>query len=127
MDISKYHKVIRWVILSALTAGFLYEGVIKLLGMETAQFVAWGFPAWSVYVIGGIECFGALGLFYRPLVKLSLFLLTALIIGAVLTLAGKHLFFPRMIAPILFMLGLFGLMYLKAKRPEEEEGRWGLL
>jgi len=31
------------------------------------------------------------------------------------------------LAPIAFLLGLFGLMYLKAKRPEEEEGRWGLL
>lgn len=123
----KYHKFIRWGLLGALTAGFLYAGIIKLLGKDNALFVSWGFPAWSTYVIGALQCFGALALFYRPVVKLGMFFLTVIMIGATLTLAGKHLFYPDIFAPIAFLLGLFGMMYLKAKRPEDEEGRWGLL
>lgn len=123
----KYHKYIRWGLLGALTAGFLYAGIIKLLGKDNALFVSWGFPAWSTYVIGGLQCFGALALFYRPVVKLGMFFLTVIMIGATLTLAGKHLFYPDIFAPIAFLLGLFGMMYLKAKRPDDEEGRWGLL
>lgn len=123
----KYHKYIRWGLLGALTAGFLYAGVIKLIGKDNALFVSWGFPVWFTYVVGALQCFGALALFYRPTVKTGMFFLTVIIIGAILTLAGKHMFYPDILAPIAFLLGLFGLMYLKAKRPEEEEGRWGLL
>jgi hypothetical protein len=123
----KYQKYIRWGLLGALTAGLLYQAVIKLSGKEVALLVSWGFPAWSVYLIGGLQLLGALGLFYRSTVKISLFFLTTIVIGAILTLAGKHLFYPDLFYPIAFLLGLFGLMYLKAKRPDDEEGRWGLL
>ncbi len=124
----KYYHIIRRVLLGLLIVGFLYAGVMKLLGNDTKMFLTWGFPVWSVYAIGGLQCFAALSLCYRPLVKMGMFFLTTIMIGAILTLAGKHLFFPDLLAPLAFLLGLFGLMYLKAKRPEEEEeGRWGLI
>ncbi len=122
----KKYTYIRWAILGAISLGFLFEGGMKVFGQTTAEFVAWGFPAWSVYVVGGFQLFAAFGLFHHKTVKLSLFILTVITLVAILTLAGKHLFFPRLIYPVLYLLGIFGLMYLKAKRGEEE-ARWGLI
>ena len=122
----KYYTYIRWGLLAVISLGFLYEGAMKVFGQSTAEFVAWGFPAWSVYVVGGFQLLGAFGLFHHKTVSLALFIISVILIVAILTLAGKHLFFPRMIYPILYLLGIFGLMYLKAKRTEEEP-RWGLL
>lgn len=96
-------------------------------GKAVAELVSWGFPAWSAYAIGGIQVFAAFGLFHRSTVKLGIFLMTVIAIGAILTLAGKHLFIPDMLYPIGLLLCLFGTMYLKSQRSEEEEGRWGLI
>lgn len=128
MEIAKYYNLIRWALLLILSVAFMYFGVIKLMGGKAvAELVSWGFPAWSAYAIGGIQVFAALGLFYHSTVRLGIFLMTVIAIGAILTLAGKHLFYPDIFYPILLLLCLFGTMYLKAKRPEEEEGRWGLI
>jgi uncharacterized membrane protein YphA (DoxX/SURF4 family) len=122
----EYHDTIRRVLLFILAFGFLYSGIMKLIGKETAEFVAWGFPAWFVYVIGTMQVFGACGFFYTPTVRMSLFFLTVIMICAILTLAGKHQFLPDLILPICYLLGLFALMYLKTKQGEEGN-RWGLL
>lgn len=123
----KHYDKIRWAILGALAVGFLFEGIRKLFGKENIEFISWGFPVWFTYVVGTLQTVCALGLMYRPIVKMSLFFLTVITIGAILTLAGKHIFFPDILAPIAFLLGIFGLMYLKAKRNEDDEGRWGLI
>ncbi len=128
-----WHTYARWVLLGVLTAGLLYEGGMKVAGEMTAQFVAWGFPAWFVYVVGGAQLLGALGLFHHSTVRFALLVLTVVTIAAILTIAGKHASYPdvksyviALLWPILYLLDLFALMYLKAKR-DGEEGRWGLL
>jgi hypothetical protein len=130
----KWYAYIRWGILGALTIGLLYEIVTKFIGTQTPELVSWGFPAWSVYVIAGAQLFGALGLYYHKTVRLALTVLTVTTIGAILTVAGKHASFAtvteyslRLLWPSLYLLGTFALMYLKAKRKDDEEDRWGLI
>ena len=121
------HKLIilRWVILGLVTATFLGYGVMILMGKMTNHFLAWGFPAWSVYGVGGIELLAAAGLHWNKMKGWSMVILTIMSMVAILTLVGHHAKWIKdpvvsPIAPILLLLCLFGLMYLNGKKTASE-------
>lgn len=117
--------ILRWALLGLVTATFLGYGVIILMGKMTNHFLAWGFPAWTVYGIGGIEVLAACGLHWNKMKGWSMVLLTILSIGAILTLVGHHAKWIKdlvvsPIPPILLLLCLFSVMYLNGKKADSE-------
>ncbi len=122
---SRTLTITRWVLLGVVTLTFLGYGAMILMGKMTVQFLAWGFPAWSVYGIGGIEVLSAGGLHWKKMRGWSMFILTVMSIGAILTLVGHHTKWIKdpvvsPIPPILLLLCLFGVMYLNGKKAESE-------
>ncbi len=117
--------ILRWVLLGLVTAIFLGYGVMILMGKMTNHFLAWGFSAWIVYVIGGIEVLAAAGLHWNKIKGISMFFLTIMSMGAILTLVGHHAKWIKdpvvsPIPPILLLLCLFGIMYLNGKKADSE-------
>ena len=93
-----------------LAVAFMGSGAVKLSGNEGQMefFRKWGYPIFSMYVIGGLEVLGVIGLFIRKLRKWAALGLAGLMIGAV----GSHLLFDApMTAGPAFVLLLVGLGY----------------
>jgi uncharacterized membrane protein len=123
---SKWHKIIRWVLLALVSVTYLVAGILCFIGKLDGMFHDWGFPAWSVYLVGFFEIVGALALYYTRLVGFGFLILTVITISSILTLAGHHVWSRGEPLPaILLLCSIFGLMYLRGKR--EDETRWGLL
>jgi putative oxidoreductase len=70
-----------------LSVAFVSSGLPKLMNEEVAavEFAVWGFPHWSLYVVGGIELLGALAILYRGTLRWGVLLLAAVICGGVVT------------------------------------------
>ena len=100
---SKKEKIIRLALSALVTIAFLVAGGMQLMGKMTAQFVWWGFPPWSVYVVGGIQVFGALGIWFKKFAVLAVCGLIVITIGAIFTHIGHH-DWP---VPMLIPIGLF--------------------
>ncbi len=116
---------LRYFLLGIVTATFLGYGVMLLMAKMTPHFLAWGFPAWSVYVIAAFEILGACGLHWKKVRRWSMIILCLLSMGAILTLVGHHVKWladPWLspIAPIMLLLSLFGIMYFNAKQSNAE-------
>jgi putative oxidoreductase len=76
------------VLLSVLlSVAFVSSGLPKLMNEEVAaiEFAVWGFPHWSLYVVGGIELLGALAILHRRTQRWGLVLLAAVICGGIAT------------------------------------------
>ncbi len=117
--------ILRYILLGLVTATFLGYGVMILMGKMTNHFLAWGFPSWSVYGIGGIEVLSAGGLHWKKMKGWSMVILTVMSMGAILTLVGHHAKWIKdpvvsPIPPILLLLCLFGIMYLNGKKADSE-------
>ncbi len=110
----------RYALLGIVTVTFLGYGAMLIMQKMTPQFVGWGFAAWSLYVIAGVEILAACGLHWKKVRRLSIAVLCVLSIGAILTLVGHHVKWftnPLVspIPPICLLLSLFGIMYLNGK------------
>ena len=120
-------KIVRWVLLALVSVIFLAAGIMCVMGKLAPNFHDWGYPAWSPLVIGAIEIFAALGLYYHKTAGLALMMLMVICLCSILTLAGHHDWkHAEPLIPAFSLLAVWGLMYLKNKR-EDEDPRWGLL
>jgi uncharacterized membrane protein YphA (DoxX/SURF4 family) len=82
-------KVLIWIPTAILGFVFLVVGAGKLSGQESAiaQFAHWGYPAWFMFVIGGVEALGAVALLVPRTARYGALVLLAVMIGA----AGTHI------------------------------------
>lgn len=76
-----------WALTVALAAFFLLAGGVKLQGApaQVDNFTHWGYAAWFLYVIGGVETIGGLGLLVPRLAVFAVLLLGGTMVGASLT------------------------------------------
>ena len=93
MATAKTRDVILWTLSLLLAAMFLMSGSGKLANAETsagdwdAQFVAWGFPAWMRWIVGGTEVLAAAGI----LVPRVRFFAASALVGVMVGAVGTHL------------------------------------
>ncbi len=70
-----------------LSVAFVSSGLPKLMNEEVAaiEFAVWGFPQWSLYVVGGTELLGALAILHRRTLRWGVILLALVICGGIAT------------------------------------------
>lgn len=76
-----------WVPTGLLVLLFLAEGVTKLLAMDnqTEAWERWGYPMWTLFLVGGMETIGALALLSRRSAFYAAVALLALMPGGAFT------------------------------------------
>ena len=102
------------IFIVVICVGYLGAGMLKLVEYPTlvAEFNYWGFPRWSMYVIGLAEIALSIGVFYLPTRIASLFGLIALMAGAILVhVINDEINFVA--APIFLSLLCGGVIYLE--------------
>ncbi len=82
---TKPQKITYYVLLSLISALFLFSGYDKLSGdpMAVSGFAQAGLPIWFMYMIGIGEVLGAIGLWIRPLFRYAYEGLFIVLVGAV--------------------------------------------
>lgn len=85
MDSSRVRVVFAWVLAVLLAAFFGLAGVGKLTGSATEMFAGWGYPAWFALAIGVVETLGAIALLVPRTTRFAVYLLTAVMLGAIYT------------------------------------------
>lgn len=87
MGTSKTKNIILWVLQILLGVFYVAQAVPKLMGNEEviANFKRWGLPGSFHLVIGGLELFGGLLLFYPKTAAYSAIGLIVLMVGATFT------------------------------------------
>ena len=65
----------------------LKAGIVKLIAHESQviSFARWGYPDWFMYLIGGLEVAGVIGLFIPKLRSLAIFGIIGIMLGAMYT------------------------------------------
>jgi uncharacterized membrane protein len=110
--VSKKQRIIRSAIFILVTLSFLAIGGLQLLGKMNTDLVQWKFPIWSVYLIGGVQILGAIGIWFKKTAIYSTFGLIIIAIGAIFTHIGHHNWPIPMLPPIaLFLLSCQVLRY----------------
>jgi uncharacterized membrane protein YphA (DoxX/SURF4 family) len=81
-----------WALTAILAVFFLLAGGLKLRGTpsQVDNFAHWGYAAWFLYVVGGIEAVGAVGLLIPRVAAFSVLLLGFTMLGASLTHLVHH-------------------------------------
>ena len=82
MNKIKIFKVVSWILVVLLATLFGLASIGKLTGSASANFLAWGYPAWFAIVIGIAELVGAIALLVPKTTKLAILGLTAIMFGA---------------------------------------------
>lgn len=121
MSTSRTKTVLSWVVASLLAAGFIMAGLGKLTGAANEMFAHWGYAAWFATFIGVIELAGAVGLLIPRLTRPAILGLAVIMIGAAYTHVanGEGL---GVLRPIIFMVFLATLWWLRQGRRPQEEG-----
>ena len=100
-----------WVLTVILAVFFLLAGGLKLRGTlsQVENFAHWGYAAWFLYAVGGIEAIGAVGLLIPRIAVFSVLLLGLTMLGASLTHLVHHEMkavpIPLVILGLLLMVG----------------------
>ena len=83
----KAKAILSWVVAVLVALAFLGSGITKLTSqpMMVANFAAWGFPSWFLYVTGAIEVVSAILLLIPRAALIGTGLLICTMIGALLT------------------------------------------
>jgi uncharacterized membrane protein len=109
---SKKQRIIRSAVFIVVTLSFLAIGVLQLLGKMNADLLAWKFPMWSVYLIGGVQILGAIGIWFKKTATFSTLGLIIIAIGAIFTHIGHHNWPIPILPPVaLFLLSCTVLRY----------------
>lgn len=107
----KARTILSWIVAVLLALAFLGAGSAKLSSqpMMVANFAAWGFPSWFLYVTGAIEVVSAILILIPRTAPIGTGLLICTMIGALLTHL-THGQAAMIAAPLvlLLMLLLFG-------------------
>jgi putative oxidoreductase len=127
MASAKTRNVVLWTLSLLLTGMFLLSGSGKLANGESpqgdwdAQFVAWGFPAWMRWIVGGAEILAAIGLLVPRLRFYAAAGLVGLMVGAV----GTHLANVEFVgAPIPLVLAGLAAIVAWMTRPDWVQRRF---
>ena len=113
----KTKNTVSLVLTVILSLGFLYFGVIKLIGPELVleNFKRWGLPDMARYGIGGLEVAGAIGLWIPALRRLAALGLMGLMAGAIYTHLSNGEGFVAASQAILMFLLAGALFFLRKK------------
>ena len=87
MDHGKAKNVFAWVLSILLALAFLLAGVPKLLAITAwiKRFTHWGYPRWSLALIGLLEVSGAILLLVPRFAAYGVGVLIAIMLGAAYT------------------------------------------
>jgi putative oxidoreductase len=103
----------QWIIAGLLSLVFLGAGLSKLTGQQLMvnNFAHWNFPSWFMYLTGGLEVLGAIGLWVRRARVYASLGLVGLMLGACAThlRAGE---LPMLVAPLVLGALAVGLTWL---------------
>ncbi|SMG48010.1 DoxX-like family protein [Marivirga sericea] len=105
---SKTKNIIGWILAVVLALAFVMAGGVKLSGQaEMIQnFEKWGLPIRAMYLIGGAEILGAIGILIPKTRFLAVLGLLGLMLGAI----GTHLLNGEAFIPPLVLLILLGAL-----------------
>ena len=80
-------NIASWILRLVIAAAFLMAAISKLARLDgtAQQFVAWGFPSWTVVLVALVELFGAAGLLFTRTVQAASGILILLLVGALYT------------------------------------------
>ena len=110
-------KVIYYVLLVLVSAGFIFSGYSKLSAdpMSVAGFVQAHLPLWFMYFIGACELFGGVGLWVSSVARYAALGLLIILAGAVVV---TLIFTPPayVIVPLMFAIALFIVLKLGTKK-----------
>ncbi len=109
----KGQKILSWIVRILISIAFLLASTGKLTSNEAVieMFNNWGFPNGFYMVIGVLELLLAILLLVPKTMKVALFGLAILMIGATITHLLKDSI-AQMIRPLLFLALLFVVYYL---------------
>lgn len=109
----KGQKILSWIVRILISIAFLLASTGKLTSNEAVieMFNNWGFPNGFYMVIGVLELLLAILLLVPKTMKVALFGLATLMIGATITHLLKDSI-TQMIRPLLFLALLFVVYYL---------------
>ena len=87
MDYGKAKNVFAWILSILLALAFLLAGVPKLLAITSwiKKFTHWGYPRWSLALIGLLEVGGAILLLVPRFAVYGVGVLIAIMLGAAYT------------------------------------------
>jgi uncharacterized membrane protein YphA (DoxX/SURF4 family) len=112
MTFPAFRRPLPVVLRVLLSLGFLAAAVGKFLphsGWE-ARFVGWGFPAWFVPIVGGLEVLGVIGL-WLPRVSRQAIALLAIVLLEASYANLSHPPIMQAIRPAVFLALLLGLFF----------------
>ena len=116
MDHRKTRNVFAWVLSILLALAFLLAGVPKLLAITgwVKKFTHWGYPRWSLPLIGLLEVSGAILLLIPRFAIYGVGILIAVMLGAAYThiANGEGLAVAR---PLIFLWFLILVGWLRRK------------
>ena len=106
--LSRWKKVLLWVVIAIFAFLFLAAGVNKLTSHPsiTENFVGWGYAPWFLLLIGVVEVAGAVALLIPRLARFGGYALILVMFGAAFThiRAGE---WPNPIFNLVFATGLW--------------------
>lgn len=107
-------SALKYLLLLVICGGFLGIGMQELVGVPwiVEQFEYWGFPIWTMYVIGFIQVAAAILTFYQPTRVLGCLILLVNMLGAVVT----HIYaqqYDRLSPPIVLALLIISLIFIE--------------
>ncbi len=116
MNASRRVQVIAWVLSGLLALAFVVAGLPKVFGASVwiAKFAAWGYPRWSVAVVGLLEVGGGVLLLVPKAARYAVILLLVIMAGAAWThLAnGEGL---QVLRPLIYAATLGGVGWLRSR------------
>jgi uncharacterized membrane protein YphA (DoxX/SURF4 family) len=117
MNHRKTRNVFAWILSILLALAFLLAGVPKLLAVTVwiRKFAHWGYPRWSLTVIGLLEVSGAVLLLIPRFVIYGVGLLTVVMLGAAYTHVanGEGV---AVVRPLIFLCLLAAVGWLRGSR-----------
>jgi uncharacterized membrane protein len=112
-------NAVRSLIILFLSVGFLGIGMLKLVSLPAIveHFNIWGFPNWSLYLIGVIELSFALMVFYKPWRRIAAIAIVAFMLGV----TGFHIYhtdLSYLIGPSVIILTALILFWIETYNNE---------
>ena len=120
MDHGKVKNVFAWALSILLTLAFLLAGVPKLLAVTSwiKKFTNWGYPRWSLALIGLLEVSGAILLLFPRFAVYGVALLIAIMLGAAYTLVANREGIS-IVRPFIFLCFLIIVGWLRRSRASD--------
>ena len=83
---------------------YLTTGVMKLRGMQVADFEMWGYPSWFQYLIGAAEWAAGVGFLIPKTRFLAAVAMIVVMLGAIYTVVSNDGVGPTLAVPLVALL-----------------------